>query len=119
MGVVHGPDQLGSVYCPDCMGVVHGPDQLGSVYCPDCSGSVSGHHLLGAVVYFLEYCYSLQVILELCSTDHTADIQIIQPHLDRIRPPGHTGVSNDTLWRTTSIWYGAICIKLLGGGVLI
>ncbi|XP_052364895.1 zinc finger protein ZFP2-like isoform X1 [Oncorhynchus keta] len=32
-----------------------------------------------------------RVILELCSTDHTADIQIIQPHLDRIRPPGHTG----------------------------
>lgn len=101
------------------MGVVHGPDQLGSVYCPDCSGSVSGHHLLGAVVYFLEYCYSFQVILELCSADHTADIQIIQPHLDRIRPLGHTGVSNDTLWRTTSIWPGAICIKLLGGGVLI
>ncbi|XP_010885556.1 zinc finger protein 2 homolog [Esox lucius] len=32
-----------------------------------------------------------RVILELCAADQTADIQIVQPHLDRIHPPGHTG----------------------------
>ncbi|KAK5849381.1 hypothetical protein PBY51_009027 [Eleginops maclovinus] len=32
-----------------------------------------------------------KTVLELCRNEETADMLCIQPHLDRIRPPGHTG----------------------------
>ncbi|XP_062339211.1 zinc finger protein ZFP2-like isoform X1 [Osmerus eperlanus] len=32
-----------------------------------------------------------RMILDLCAAEQTSDIHFIQPHLDRIRPPGHTG----------------------------
>lgn len=41
---------------------------------------------------------SLQFILELCRNEETANILCVQPHLERMRPPGHTGVSESSVF---------------------
>lgn len=40
---------------------------------------------------------TFQIILELCRNEETANILCVQPHLERIRPPGYTGVSESSI----------------------
>lgn len=43
---------------------------------------------------------TFQIILELCRNEETANILCVQPHLERIRPPGYTGVSESAFTST-------------------
>lgn len=45
----------------------------------------------------------LQVILELCRNEETANILCVQPHLERIHPPGYTGVSVSTILNKSKV----------------
>lgn len=54
------------------------------------------------------FCLRLQIILELCKNEETANMLTVQPHLTRIRPPGHTGVSKQSF-----------CIKIIPDGALM
>lgn len=45
----------------------------------------------------LSSLYTFQIILELCRNEETANILCVQPHLERIRPPGYTGVSESSV----------------------
>uniref|UniRef100_A0A3Q2WGT6 Zinc finger protein 260-like n=1 Tax=Haplochromis burtoni TaxID=8153 RepID=A0A3Q2WGT6_HAPBU len=44
-----------------------------------------------------------RVILELCRNEETANILCVQPHLERIHPPGYTGVSVSTILHKSKV----------------
>lgn len=71
-------------------------------------------------LFFLRLC--LQIILELCRNEETANILCIQPHLERIRPPGYTGVSVFTMmwqlvrWPVCCIYWSDDMLVWVGNG---